>query len=46
MNLKWNIEAEHFNKSLFTLMRTNLANLLTERKHLSKVKLLVENKEP
>lgn len=44
--IKWKIEAEAFNKSLFTLMRTNLSNLLTNRLHMPKVKLLVENKEP
>jgi hypothetical protein len=35
--VKWKIEAEPFNKSLFTLMRTNLQNLLTSRFHIPKV---------
>jgi len=46
MKIKWRIEAETFNKSLFTLMRTNLSNLLTNRINIPKVKLLIENKEP
>ena len=43
MTVKWRIEAETFNKALFTLMRTNLSNFLTNRVYISKVKLLVEN---
>ena len=35
--VKWTIEAEPFNKSLFTLMRTNLQNLLTNRFNIPKV---------
>lgn len=35
--IKWTIEAEPFNKSLFTLMRTNLQNLLTSRFNIPKV---------
>lgn len=42
-SIKWKIESEPFNKSLFTLMRTNLQTLLTSRLNIPKVKLLVEN---
>ena len=44
--VKWQIELETYNKSFFTLLRTNLINLITEREHTKYKQLLIENKEP
>ena len=44
--VKWEIELETYNKSFFTLLRTNLINLITEREHAKYKELLIENKEP
>jgi hypothetical protein len=44
--LQWSIEAEPFNKTQFTLMRSNLQNLLTESSNSKAKALLVDDREP
>jgi hypothetical protein len=45
-SLMWTIELEKFSKTIYTLMRSNVMNLLTEHSNYHAKQLIVENEEP